>query len=368
MLSIPTLPGPSLNRRRDFDRNPQVAAQVESLDPIVTPSNSALVSLQGAEAQPESVAKKAPAGGSVNLRSNGVLDIVGLSTKPNTLDVTYNPASTSNPSPTYTVVLNGNIKIFDAAGVKSINAIGGKKIDTQFFQVPVDVTTDTGNLNDSVKITQVKVAGSTHIPQNRILLGKGRDVVTVSQGGVNYIDFGGNKSKGDGVNDNAFVNIGDTVVNRSKNDTVQFNKPVIDPVDPVDPVTVDEILYIDGNLAPDPFEVLFQGDTLSLQRSSIATEDGGVFYRAILNGVDRGDFRANGKIIIQVPGGENGGNVIIDPALKTYLESQEPHPEQGPGGRGWLEFKGIDSTALPALPQSFFSTLDILMSTNSLLN
>lgn len=332
MLSIPTLPGSSLNRRRDFDRNPQVADNSESLEVRTLLAKQTILMVMG---------------------SNGELNITGTK-KADVIDITKNGEFANGGQD-----LKVNGQIFE--GVKRINITTGNGPDSIRIAAGVKVPANiqTGKGNDSVY-----ALGSE---SDVINVAEGKDVVVLGEAGVlgkpDTVELGRGR-----FNDNAFLNWNDLVTGVERNDSVQYLDKDPGPVDPVDPVVVEEILYVDGNFAPDPFEVLFQGDTLSLQRSSIATEDGGVFYRAILNGVDRGDFRANGKIIIQVPGGENGGNVTIDPALKIFLKSQEPHPEQGSGGEGWLQFKDIDSTALPALPQSFFSTLDILMSQGSLIN
>lgn len=330
MLSIPTLLGPSINRRRDLDREPQVADNSEPLEVRTLLAKQTILMVMGLD---------------------GELNITGTK-KADVIDITANGELISGGQ---NLKVNG--QIFE--NVRRLNITTGNGPDSIRIAAGVKVPANiqTGKGNDSVY-----ALGSE---SDVINVAEGRDVVVLGEADVlgkpDTVELGRGR-----FNDNVFLNWNDTVTGVEKNDSVQYldKKPVDNP-DPDPGIAVEEIFYVDGNFAPDPFEVLFQGDTLSLQRSSIATEDGGVFYRAILNGRDLGDLRANGKIIIQVPGGENGGNVTIDPALKAYLKSQEPLPGQENGGEGWLQFKGIDSTALPALPQ-FASTLDTLFARKSI--
>lgn len=327
MLSIQGLFQLSPSARKNVgDQNSQVTSVVQRLEKKIAPAKQSITMALGA---------------------NGVLAITGTN-KDDVIDITPGDKPGS-------VIANGReFQNVNALNIKTFNGPDSIRI-TSGVNAPAHI--ETGNGNDSIYALG-KAA-------DYIDTGKGRNVIVTGEanvpGEVDNVVLGKGK-----LNDNVFLNWNDIVSGVTGNDSVQRidQKPVI--TDP-DPTTVEEILYIDGNFAPDPFEVLFQGDTLSLEQSSIQTVDGGVFYRAILNGVDRGDFRANGKIIIQVPGGENGGNVYIDPALKTFLKSQEPLPGQEIGGEGWLQFKGIDSTALPALPQSLSgNTLDILFARKSI--
>lgn len=277
---------------------------------------------------------------SVTMGIDGLLTITGTK-KNDVIDITPSDSSSIK------VVVNGNSQKF--TGVNRLFISTGNGPDSVRTTVNIPTSINTGNGNDSVYALGTEA--------DSVSLGKGRDVAVMGEANVlgktDNVDLGLGR-----FNDNVFLNWNDTVSGTEVNDSVQFLDEK--PVDGNSGGSIEEILYVDGHLAPDPFEVLFQGDTLSLQQSDIPNVDG-VFYKAILNGVDRGLFRANGKIIIQVPGGEFGGKVTIDPALKTFLQSQEPIPGQENGGNGWLEFKAIDSTALPGLPQPLLaSTLDTL--------
>lgn len=102
---------------------------------------------------------------------------------------------------------------------------------------------------------------------------------------------------------------------------------------------------------PTTGRAVFQGDTVSLHRTSYPGVEG-VFYKVAFNGkLQDQTFRANAPITIQVPGGEKGGKFSITSSLKTFLESQ-----QAPGGKTWLQFRAVNYVP-PARSLAFASAL-----------
>lgn len=254
--------------------------------------------------------KELPAGTAV--LNSGVLTITGSSSV-NDIQVGQNANGKLE------VTIDGRKSLFNSGSVNRIVVNAGAGNDTFRVQQGVSkpITLSMGDGNDFA------VTG----PGNDVLNGgPGNDYLNAGSGADTLIGGPGADVMllgSDRVRDRFFSNNADTVYNNLSNIDVGSN----------DTSSAKIINYSN----PSTGTAVFQADKISLHRISYPGVDG-VFYKVAFNGkLQNQAYRANAPIIIQVPGGERGGNFSITSSLKTFLESQKL-----PGGKTWLQFRAVN--------------------------